>query len=60
MKSGMPFFHIHIVYMIYLDMEYFSIVCLTNYNEKVAVKTIFTVMGHFFAEKLNFCPPDII
>ena len=59
-KSGAPFFRIRIVYMIYLDMEYFTVVCLSIYNKKVAVKTTFTVMEHFFAEKLSFCPTDII
>ena len=60
MKSGALFFRIHVAYMIYLDVERFSVVCLSVYNEKVAVKTTFTVIGHCFAEKLSFCPPDII
>ena len=32
MKSGAPFFHIDIMYMIYLDVKYFSVACLSIYN----------------------------
>ena len=39
MKSGAPFFRIDIMYMIYLDVKYFSVVCLSIYYEKLAVKT---------------------
>ena len=60
MKSGAPFSRIDIMYMIYLDVKYFSVVCLSIYYEKLAVKTTLTTMGHFFAKKLNFCPSDII
>ena len=60
MKSGAPFFRIDIMYMIYLDVKYFSVVCLSIYYEKLAVKTTLTTMGHFFAKKLNYCPSDII
>ena len=45
--SGAPFFGIDIMYMIYLDVKYFSIVCLNIYYEKPAVKTTLTTMGHF-------------
>ena len=31
MKSGAPYFCIDMIYMIYLDMDYFSIVCLSIY-----------------------------
>ena len=60
MKSGAPFFSIDITYMIYLDVKYFSVVCLSIYYEKTAAKTTLTTMGHFFAKKLNYCPSDII
>ena len=60
MKSGAPFFRIDIMYMIYLDVKYFSVVCLSIYYEKLAVKTTLTTMGHFFGKKLNYCPSDII
>ena len=45
--SGAPFFGIDIMYMIYLDVKYFSIVCLNIYYEKPAVKTTLKTMGHF-------------
>ena len=60
MKSGTPFFRIDIMYMIYLDVRYFSVVFLSIYYEKVAVKTRLVMMGHFFAKKSNYCPSDII
>ena len=60
MKSGTPFFRIDIMYMIYLDVRYFSVVFLSIYYEKLAVKTRLIMMGHFFAKKSNYCPFDII
>ena len=60
MKSGAPFFLIDIIYMIYIDVRYFSVVCLSIYYEKLAVKTKLTTIRHFFAKKLNCCPSDII
>ena len=39
MKSGAPFFRIDIIYMIYLDVIYFSVVCLGLYYVKLTVKT---------------------
>ena len=53
MKSGAPFFRIDMINTIYLDVKYFSVVCLSIYYEKLAVKTTLTMMGHFFAKKLN-------
>ena len=47
MKSGAPFFRIDVIYIIYLDLKYFSIVCLIIYHDKLAVKTALTVLGHF-------------
>ena len=38
MKTEAPFFPIDIMYMIYLDMKYFSVVFLIIYYEKFAVK----------------------
>ena len=43
-KSGAPFFLIDIMYMIYLDVKYFSVVCLSIYYEKLTVKTALTTM----------------
>ena len=60
MKSGEPFFRIDMMFMIYLDVKYFSVVCLSIYYEKLVVKTTLPTMGHFFATKLNYCPSDII
>ena len=60
MKSRAPLLSIDIMYMIDLDVNYFSVVCLSIYYEKPAVKTKITTMGHFFAKKLNQCPSDII
>ena len=60
MKFGAPFFRIDIMYMIYLDVKYFSVACLSIYREKLAVKTTFTTIGHYFGKKLNYCPSDII
>ena len=54
MISGVPFFRIDIMYMIYLDVKYFPVVCLNIYYKKPAIKTTFITMGHFFAKKLNF------
>ena len=51
MKSGAPFSGIGIIY---LDVKYFSVACLSIYYEKLALKTTFTKMRHFFAKKLNF------
>ena len=39
MKSGAPFFRIDIIYMIYLDVKYFSVVFLSIYHEKPTGKT---------------------
>ena len=60
MKSRASFFRIDMMYMIFLDVKYFSLVCLSIYCEKLAVKTTLTAMGLFFAGKLNYCPSDII
>ena len=60
MKSGEPFSCIDIMYMIYLGVKYFLVVCLSIYYEKLAVKTALRAKGHFFVKKLNYCPPDII
>ena len=38
MKTEAPFFPIDIMFMIYLDMKYFSVVFLIIYYEKFAVK----------------------
>ena len=59
-KSEAPFFSIGIMYMIYLVVKYFVLVCLSIYYKKPDVKTVLTTMGHFFAKKLNYCPSDII
>ena len=60
MKSEAPAFSIDIIYMIYLDVKYFSVVCLSIYYEKPAVKTTLTTIAHFFAKNLNYCPSGII
>ena len=60
MKSGAPFFRTDIMFMIYLDVKCFSVVCLSTYFENLAVKTTYITMGHFFAKNLNYCPSDII
>ena len=60
MKSCAPFFIINIMYLIYLDVKYFSVVCLSIYYVELAVKITLTKMGHFFAKELNYCPTDII
>ena len=62
MKSDEPFSRIflHLIYMIYLDAKYFPVVYLSICYEKIALKTTLTSAGHFFAKKLNFCPPNII
>ena len=60
MKSGAPFFRIDVMFMIYLDVKYFSVVCLSICYEKLALKTTLITMGRFFAKKLNYCPSDII
>ena len=54
------FLSIDIMYMIYLDVKYFSVVCLSIYYEKPAIKTTLTTMGHFFEKKLSCCPSEII
>ena len=59
MKSGASFLRIDIICMIFLDVKYFSVVCLSIYSEKHAGKTTLTTMGHFFSKKLNLCPSDI-
>ena len=59
MKSGAPFLRIDIISMIYLDVKYFSVVCLSIYYDKSAIKTTLATMGHFFAKKLIFCPSNI-
>ena len=47
MKSGAPFFRVDIMHMIYFDVKYFSVVLLSIYYEKLAVKNTLTTMGHF-------------
>ena len=54
MKPGAPFFRIDIIYTIYLDVIYFSVVCLSLYYVKLTVKTTLRTIGHFFANKLIF------
>ena len=54
MKSGAPFFPIDIIYMIYLDVKYFSVVYLSIYYEKFVVKVPLTTMGYFLAKKFKF------
>ena len=49
MNSGAPFFRIDIIYMIYLDVKHFSVVCLSICYEKLAIKTAFKTIGHLFA-----------
>ena len=49
MNSGAPFFRIDIIYMIYLDVKHFSVVCLSICYEKLAIKTALKTMGHLFA-----------
>ena len=46
--------------MIYFDVKYFSVVCLSIRCLKLAVKTTVTRVGHFLAKKLNVCPSNII
>ena len=60
MKSDAIYFCIDIIYMIYLHVKDFSVVCLSICYEKLAVKTVLTSVGYFFVKKLNFCPSDII
>ena len=60
MKSGATFSSIDIIYMIYLDVKYFSVVCPSIYHEKITVKTTLTTMRHSFEKKLNFCSSNII
>ena len=57
---GSLFFRIDMMCMIFLDVNYFSVLCLSIHYEKLAVKTTLTTIGHFFAMKLNYCPSDII
>ena len=54
MKSGVPFVRIGNMYMIYFDLKYFPVVCLSICHEILAVKTTVTTMEHFFAKKLNY------
>ena len=48
------------IYMIYLNVKCFSVVCLSIYHERLAVKATLATMGHFLGKNLNFCPSDII
>ena len=49
-KSDTPFFGIDIMYMIYLDVRYFSIVCLSIFYKKPVVKTALTTMSLLYKE----------
>ena len=60
MKCESPLYGIDIMYMIYLDVKYVSVVFLSIYYEKLAVLTVLTTMRHFFAKKLNYCSSDVI
>ena len=60
MKSDAIYFCTDIIYMIYLHVKYFSVVCLSICYEKLAVKTALTNVGYFFVKKSNVCPSDII
>ena len=60
MKSSAPFFRIDIIYMNYLNMNYFPVMCLSINYEKLAVNTTLTTTEHFLAKKLYFRPSDII
>ena len=60
MKPWAALFCIDMMYMVGLDMKYFSVIWLCIYHEKPAVKTRLTRMEHFFAKNLNYCPCDII
>ena len=53
-------FGIDIMYMIYPNVKYFSVICLSIYYDKSAVKTALTTMGHCFAKKLNNYLSNII
>ena len=46
--------------MIYLDMNYFLVVCVSIYYKKLDVKSKQTTMEHFLTKKLNYCPSDKI
>ena len=59
MNSDSPFSCIDIIYVIYLDVKYLSVVFLSIYYEKPVAKPTLKMMRHFFAKKLHFCPPDI-
>ena len=59
MKSW-ALFGIDIMYMIHLDANYFSVVCLSIYYEKRAVETTLTTLRLFSTKKLNYCQSDII
>ena len=59
MKSRAPFFRTDIMYMIYLDVMHFSVVYLSIYYEKLAVKNTLTTMGQFFTKNLNYWTSDI-
>ena len=45
MKSGAPLFGIDVMYLIDLDVKYFSVVCLSIYYVSPAVITALTMMG---------------
>ena len=51
MKSDAPFFRIDIIFIIYLDVKYFSVVCPSICYEKLNVKTMLRRVGNFFAKK---------
>ena len=59
MNSDSQFSCIDIIYVIYLDVKYLSVVFLSIYYEKPVAKPTLKMMRHFFAKKLHFCPPDI-
>ena len=59
-KYGETFFCVDIMYITYLDVKYFLVVCLSIYYEKPVEKTTLITTGYFFAKKLNYCPFDII
>ena len=50
MKSAGPFFRIDIMYMIYLAVNYFSVVCLSIYHEKLTAKTLMQRLNIFRKE----------
>ena len=54
MKSGAPFSRYDIIYMIYLVVKCFSVVCLGIYFEKLAVKATLTTMELFLRKEVQF------